>query len=94
MKIEPINGHILVKPSPPRDKTVGGIYLPDNAKEKLLEGEVVSLAEDATDEVTVGDRVIYREFGGTEVVVEGTAYRLLAEDDLLVKYAETDAIPD
>jgi len=94
MEIEPINGHILVKPSPARDKTAGGIYLPDNAKEKLQEGEVISLAEDATDEVAVGDTVVFREYGGTEVDADGKPLRLLTEDDLLVKYTRADAIPE
>ena len=94
MDIEPINGYILVKPFPSREKTAGGIYLPDNAQEKLQEGEVIRMAEDATDEVAVGDRVVFREFGGTEVDSDGETYRLLTEDDLLVKYTETDAIPE
>jgi chaperonin GroES len=71
MKLQPMHGRVLVKPSEAGDKTPGGIYIPDTAKERLQEGNVVAVAADATDEVAVGDRVIYKEFGGTEVKVEG-----------------------
>jgi len=94
MKLQPINGRILVKPLEAKDKTSGGIYLPDTAKEKLREGEVIAVAEDATDEVAVGNRIIYKELGGTEVKVEGENYILFTEDDLLAKYEEVDKIPE
>jgi len=94
MALQPINGRILVKPLEAGDKTAGGIYLPDIAKEKLQEGEVVAVAEDATDEVVVGDRIIYKELCGTEVKIEGEDYILLTEDDLLAKYEEVDKIPE
>ena len=94
MKIRPINGRVVVKPSQAKDKTSGGIYLPDTAKEKLQEGEVVAVANDATEEVAVGDRVIYKEFSGTEVEIEDEKYLLLTEDDLLAKYETVDKIPE
>jgi chaperonin GroES len=94
MKLQPMHGRVLVKPREAREKTAGGIYIPDTAKERLQEGDVIAVAEDATDEVAVGDRVIYREFGGTEVSVGGEEYRLFTEDDLLAKYIEADTIPE
>jgi len=94
MKLQPIKGRILVKTSEAKDKTSGGIYLPDTAKEKLQEGEIIAVAEDATDEVVVGDRVIYKEFSGTEVEIEEGKYILLTEDDLLAKYEAADKIPE
>jgi chaperonin GroES len=94
MNLQPMNGRIVVKPLEAQEKTAGGIYIPDTAKEKLQEGEIVAVAEDATDEVAVGDRVIYKEFGGTEVRVEGEDYILFTEDDLLAKYVEVDTIPE
>ncbi len=94
MKLRPINGRILVSPFEVKDKTSGGIYLPDSAKEKLHEGKVIAVAEDATDEVAVGDHVIYKEFGGTEVKIENENYILLTEDDLLAKYEAVDKIPE
>lgn len=94
MKLKPINGRILVKPLEAGDKTSGGIYLPDTAKEKLQEGEIIAMAEDATDEVAVGDRIIYKELTGTEVKIDGEDYILLDGDDLLVKYEAVDKIPE
>jgi len=94
MELQPIKGRILVKPFGAKDKTSAGIYLPDTAKEKLQEGEVIAVAKDATDEVAVGDHVIYKEFAGTEIKIEGEDYILLTEDDLLAKYEAVDKIPE
>lgn len=94
MKMQPINGRILLKSFKAKEKTSGGIYLPETAREKLREGKVVAMAEDATDEIVVGDRVIYKEFAGTEVEVEGEDFILLTEDDLLAKHEEVDKIPE
>ena len=94
MKLRPIKGRVVVKPSEAEEKTSSGIYLPDTAKEKLREGEVIAVAKDATEEVAVGDRVIYKEFGGTEVKIDEEDYILLTEDDLLAKYEEVDKIPE
>jgi len=94
MKLQPINGRILVKPIEVEEKTSGGIYLPDTAKEKLHQGEVIAVAEDATEEVAVGDRIIYKEFSGTEVKFDEEEYILLIEDDLLAKYEAVDKIPE
>ncbi|MFW6457281.1 MAG: co-chaperone GroES, partial [Planctomycetota bacterium] len=94
MKIVPINGHVLVEPLESADQTAGGIHLPNTAKEQRREGKVVKIAEDAIEEVALGDRVIYKEFGGTGVNVDGEDYVLLTTDDLLVKYVATDEIPE
>lgn len=94
MKIRPINAHVLVKPLEAADKTPGGVYLPDAAKEAHNEGKVIAVAEDAIEEVAVGDRVIYKEFAGTEVRVDGEDYVLLPSEDLLVKYVAADEIPE
>lgn len=94
MKIRPINGRVVIKPLAPSEETRGGIVIPDTAKEKPREGEVVAVAEDATEEVAVGDRVIYKEHGGTEVKVEGEDLILLTVEDLLVKYEDVDKIPE
>ena len=94
MNIIPINGRILIKPVEVQATTPGGIYIPDTAKEKLNEAEIIAIAKDATDEVVVGDRVIYKEFGGTEIKLEGEEYILIAADDLLAKYEAVDEIPE
>jgi len=94
MKIRPMNGRVVVRPIEISEQTKGGIVIPDTAKEKPREGEVVAVAEDATEEVAVGDRVIYKEYGGTEVKVDDETYVLLGTDDLLVKYLAADKIPE
>ena len=94
MKIRPINGRVLVKPLEAAAQTAGGIHLPDSAREKQHEGEVIAVAEDATEEVAVGDRVIYKEFAGTEVRADGENCVLLSSEDLLVKYVSADEIPE
>jgi len=94
MKIRPMNGRVVVRPVETSEQTKGGIVIPDTAKEKPREAEIVAVAEDATEEVAVGDRVIFKEYGGTEVNVEDQKYVLLEADDLLAKYVVTDAIPE
>jgi len=94
MNFRPINGRILVKPLETKEKTSSGIYIPDTVKVKLHEAEIIAIAKDATDEVVVGDRVIYKEFSGTEVKLEEEDYVLLSEDDLLAKYEAVDEIPE
>lgn len=94
MKFRPINGHIIANPLKAKDKTSSGIYIPETAQEKLQEGKVIAVAKDATDEVTVGDHIIYKEFSGTQIKLEDIEYILLTEDDILAKYEELDKIPD
>jgi chaperonin GroES len=89
-----MNGRVVVRPLERAGEAKGGIVIPDTAKEKPREGEVVAVAEDATEEVAVGDRVVYKEYGGTEVTVEDQRLVLLETDDLLVKYVATDEIPE
>ena len=94
MRLVPINARVLVKPLEAASKTPGGIHLPDTAKEQKREGEVIAVAEDATEEVAVGDRVIYKEFTGTEVSIEGDSYVLLTAEDLLARFVAADSIPE
>ena len=94
MKIVPRNGRVLVKAIDAPDQTKGGIYLPDSAEKRTNRGEVIALAEDANEEIAVGDRVIYREFGGTTVDLDGEEYILLDSDDVIVKFVEADTIED
>ena len=94
MKIVPMNGHVLVKPLEALEVTPGGIHLPDSSKEERREGEVIDVARDAIEEVAVGDRVLYKSYGGTEIDVEGEKHILLSTEDLLLKYIDADAIPE
>ena len=58
------------------------------------EGEIIAVADDATEEVALGDRVVYKKFSGTEVALEDKKYILLTANDLLVKYIAVDEIPE
>ena len=95
MGVRPINGQVLVKPLEAEEQTAGGIYLPDTAKEQSIRrGEVIAVAEDATEEVAAGDRVLFSELSGTKIVVQGDDLVLLSSEDLLAKYVVVDEIPE
>jgi len=94
MSIRAINALVLVRPREAPKTTAGGIHLPDAAREEQGEGEVIAVAEDATEEVAVGDRVIYSESSGTEVAVNSEKYILVPSEDLLAKYEAADEIPE
>ena len=88
--LEPLDDRIVVKPGEEEETTVSGIVIPDTAKEKPQEGEVVAVGpgrfEDGTRvpmDVKVGDRVLYSKYGGTEVKVEGDEYLVLSGRDVL-----------
>ncbi|NPV28957.1 MAG: co-chaperone GroES [Firmicutes bacterium] len=89
--LRPLGDHVVVKPLSREEKTEGGIILPDTAKEKPQEGEVIAvgpgrLLENGTrvqPEVKVGDRVVYAKYGGTEVKIEGVEYLIMRESDIL-----------
>jgi chaperonin GroES len=88
--LEPLDDRIVVKPAEEEETTVSGIVIPDTAKEKPQEGEVVAVGpgrfEDGTRvpmDVKVGDRVLYSKYGGTEVKVEGEEYLVLSARDVL-----------
>ena len=91
MKIVPLNDKIVVERLEASDKTVGGIILPDTAKEKPKEGKVLSLGEGkalengkrAAFQVKAGDRVLFTSYAGTEVTVDGKEYMIMTEDDVL-----------
>jgi chaperonin GroES len=92
-KIQPINNNILIKLDEVKeDTTAGGIIIPDTAKEKPQEGEVIALPADSDSGLSVGDRVIYKSFSGTEITFEGEKYLLVPSDDILAKFVEVDAI--
>jgi len=76
------------------EKTKSGLYVPDTAKEKPMEGEVLAVGPGALNEkgervpvdVVVGDKVIYSKYGGMEVKIDGEAYLILSERDILAKF--------
>jgi len=91
MKIRPLNDRILVKRLEEEEKTAGGIIIPDSAKEKPAEGEIVAVGpgklNDAGERVAMdvkeGDRVLFSKYGGTDVKLDGDDYLIMREDDIL-----------
>jgi chaperonin GroES len=89
--ITPLFDNVLIKPLKAENKTAGGIYLPDNAKEKPQIGEVMALGNGAVDEngkkipmiVKVGQKVMFTKWGGNEVKVENEEWKLVKQSDIL-----------
>jgi chaperonin GroES len=94
-KLKPLEDRIVVKPGEEEEMTVSGIVIPDTAKEKPQEGEVIAVGPGRFEEgarvpldVAVGDKVIYSKYGGTEVKVEGEEYLILSARDVLAVVAK------
>ncbi len=86
MNVKPLADRVLVLPDPAEEKTAGGLFIPDTAKEKPLAGKVVAAGPGTKDvqmEVKVGDRVLYGKYAGTEITVEGTSYLIMKQNDIL-----------
>ena len=90
MNIRPLYDRILVRRVKEEEKTAGGLYIPDTAKEKPQQGEVVATGPGRTEdgkrvalEVKVGDKVLYGKYSGTEVTIEGEQLLILRESDIL-----------
>jgi chaperonin GroES len=91
-QLKPLEDRIVVKPGEEEEMTVSGIVIPDTAKEKPQEGQVVAVGPGRFEDgdrvpldVAVGDRVIYSKYGGTEVKVDGQDLLILRESDILAK---------
>jgi chaperonin GroES len=92
-KLQPLADRVLVKPLEKEEKTKSGIYLPDTAKEKPQEGEVIAVGPGKLNDdgqriamdLKVGDRVIYAKYGGTEIKVDEEEMMILRESDILAK---------
>jgi chaperonin GroES len=91
VNIKPLGDRVLVHPLEEKEVKKGGIIIPDTAKEKPQEGEVVALGTGKRDDdgklieftVKKGDRVLISKYGGTEVKIEGESYLIMREDDIL-----------
>jgi chaperonin GroES len=91
MKIRPLQDRIIVKRIEEEEKTRGGIIIPDTAKEKPMEGEVIAVGSGIvlengtkqTPEVKKGDRVLFGKYSGTEVKIDGVEHLIMREDDIL-----------
>ena len=87
--IKPLSDRVLVLPNPAEEKTVGGLFIPDSAKEKPLMGKVVAVGPGTADikmEVKEGDTVLYGKFAGTELNIDGVDYLIMRQNDILAVY--------
>ena len=86
MSIKPLADRVLIEPAPAETKTVGGITIPDTAKEKPLQGKVVAVGAGTKDEemvLKVGDEVLYGKYAGTEIEHEGNKYLIMRQSDVV-----------
>jgi len=94
-KLQPLADRVVVKPVPREEKTTSGIYIPDTAKERPQEGEIIAVGSGRlTDDgkriamdLKVGDRVIYAKYGGTEIKIDDQELVIMRESDILAKKA-------
>ncbi len=91
VKIRPLHSNVLAKRLEAEEKTKGGIIIPDTAKEKPAEGEIIAVGSGSRDEsgklvpldVKVGDKVLFSKWGGTEIKINGQDLLILKESDIL-----------
>jgi chaperonin GroES len=94
MAIRPLYDRVLVKRVQSEEKSKGGIFIPENAKEKPLEGEIIAVGKGKILDdgslravnVKVGDKVLFAKYAETEVKIDGETHLLLREDDLLAVF--------
>lgn len=90
-KVQPLGDRVLIRPLEAEEKTKGGIILPDTAKEKPQEGEVIAIGKGKVLEsgktepleVKVGDKVLYGRYSGTEIKIDGEDYLIVRDEDIL-----------
>ena len=85
VKFKPLADRVLVEPAPAEQKTASGIIIPDTAKEKPLRGTVVAAGSGKKDEpmsVKVGDAILYGQYAGTEIKIDGQTYLIMRESDI------------
>lgn len=90
MNIKPLADRVLIKAAPAEEKTAGGIIIPDTAKEKPLQGEVLAVGNGTKDEEMVlkaGDTVLYGKYAGTEVELDCEKYLIMRQSDVLAVLA-------
>ena len=86
MNIKPLADRVLVKPAPAEEKTIGGIIIPDTAKEKPSKGEVMAVGNGTKDEemvVKVGDTVLYGKYAGQEIELDGLKYMIMNKSEIM-----------
>jgi len=91
MKVKPMEDRVILKSMEAQEKTAGGIFIPDNAKEKPQKGEIVAVGPGKVNDkgqrnemtLKVGDKVLYGKYSGTEVTIDGEEYLIVRESDVL-----------
>jgi len=84
MSFQPLGNRVLIERKEQTNQTASGLYIPDSAKEKPLNGKVIAVGKDAIDAgINEGDVVVFPKFGGTEVNIDGTDYLIMSSDDIL-----------
>jgi chaperonin GroES len=86
MSIRPLADRVLVKPAAAEEKTIGGIIIPDSAKEKPLKGKIIATGKGTKDEEMVlkaGDVILYGKYAGTEIELDGEQYLIMRQSDVL-----------
>ena len=99
MKFRPLHDRVVVKRIDAEDKSAGGIIIPDTAKEKPSQGEIIAVGPGGRDEagklvpldVQVGNRVLFGKWSGTEVKIDGVEYLIMKESDIMGVLEETQA---
>ena len=90
MNIQPLADRVVIKPAPAEEKTIGGIIIPDTAKEKPLQGQVLAVGQGTKDEemaLKPGDNVLYGKYAGTEVELDGEKFLIMRQSDVLGIFA-------
>lgn len=82
-KIRPVGERVVVKPIEAVEKTPSGIYIPETAKEKPSEGEVIAIGKLEDVEIKVGDKILYSKYAGTKYEIDGEEYLILEKNDIL-----------
>lgn len=85
ISFKPLADRVLIETAPAEEKTASGIFIPDTAKEKPLQGTVVAIGQGKKDEpltVKVNDQVIYGQYAGTEISLDGKKYLIMKESDI------------
>ncbi len=91
MNIKPLADRVLIEPTAAEETTLGGIIIPDSAKEKPLRGTVLAVGQGTKDDPMVlkeGDKVLFGKYAGTEIELEGVKYLMMRQSDVLAVFAD------
>jgi|TARA_B100001964_G_C13996745_1_gene493108 chaperonin GroES len=85
INVKPLADRVIIEPAAAEEKTAGGIIIPDTAKEKPKQGKIIAAGNGKKDEpltVKAGDTVLYGQYSGTEIKIEGSDYLIMRESDI------------